>query len=153
MRLINAKTLELEEFGNDQAPQYAILSHTWEGKEVSYEDMQAIGKPTRTRGFKKIRFACKQALYDGQKYVWIDTCCIDKKSSAELQEAINSMYRYYAEAEICYVYLAELDEECPVLHDGAPAEYLKLHSWREQFMQCRWFGRGWSKSCHQSLFL
>ncbi|KAL5905981.1 hypothetical protein ACKVV1_010394 [Pyricularia oryzae] len=28
-------------------------------------------------------------------YVWVDICCIDKTSSAELSEAINSMFRWY----------------------------------------------------------
>lgn len=42
--------------------------------------------------FSKIYMTCLQALRDGLDYVWVDTCCIDKSSSAELSEAINSMY-------------------------------------------------------------
>ena len=41
---------------------------------------------------KKIRYCCALAAAKGYEYVWIDTCCIDKTSSAELSEAINSMY-------------------------------------------------------------
>jgi len=38
MRLINTRTLKLEEFIGQQIPQYAILSHTWGDEEVSYQD-------------------------------------------------------------------------------------------------------------------
>ena len=38
----------------------------------------------------------------------VDTCCIDKSSSAELTESINSMYRWYQEAAICYAYLFDV---------------------------------------------
>jgi hypothetical protein len=59
-------------------------------------------------GYGKIRFCGEQARRDGFQYFWIDTCCIDKSSSAELQEAINSMFRWYRDAVKCYVYLADV---------------------------------------------
>lgn len=55
-------------------------------------------------GYKKIRETCKQACDDCLDFVWIDTCCIDQNSSAELSEAINSMYSWYQRAAICYGY-------------------------------------------------
>ncbi|GLA68489.1 hypothetical protein AtubIFM55763_005227 [Aspergillus tubingensis] len=90
MRLINARTIELEEFVGQNIPRYAILSHTWGKDEVTFQDMQT---PTVTEklGYAKIKHSCERALQDSLGYVWVDTCCIDKTSSAELSEAINSM--------------------------------------------------------------
>ena len=39
----------------------------------------------------------------------VDTCCIDKTSSADLSEAINSMYRWYGKADVYYAYLSDVD--------------------------------------------
>lgn len=126
MRLLNSSSVELEHFESDKSvPKYAIFSHTWEAEEVLFADMgksTAVGKA----GYKKLRYACKQALTDGHKYVWIDTCCIDKSSSAELSQAINSMYSWYQKAEECYVYLADVPAKVPVL------------------IGSRWFTRGWT---------
>ena len=100
--------IELCEFFPD-AVQYAILSHRWgpASSEVSYREF-ADG-PDRTKpGYKKIEECCKQALNDGLQYVWIDTCCIDKSSSAELTEAINAMYKWYERSSICYAYLKDI---------------------------------------------
>ncbi|KAK4501119.1 hypothetical protein PRZ48_006925 [Zasmidium cellare] len=94
MRLINAKTLTLEPVSGPDEKPYAILSHTWlrpSHQEVTFQDFaDAVIRETKP-GFNEIREACKLALEAGWEYVWIDTCCIDKSSSAELQEAINSI--------------------------------------------------------------
>jgi hypothetical protein len=84
---------------------YAILSHTWgEGDdEITLDDMEkktGINKP----GYAKLQFCANQVENYGLQYFWIDTCCINKQSSAELSEAINSMYAWYEDAAICYVY-------------------------------------------------
>ena len=60
----------------------------------------------RKEGYQKIMYCCRQAQRDGLKYCWVDTCSIDKSSSAELSEAINSMFRYYGDAKVCYAYLS-----------------------------------------------
>src|SRR5467141_5309047 len=97
-------------------PRYAILSHTWgaDTEEVSFKDM-IDGTGKRKTGYNKIRFCGEQAGRDGLEYFWIDTCCIDKSSSAELHEAINSMFRWYRDASKCYVYLADVSR--PALLD------------------------------------
>ncbi|KAE8325933.1 ankyrin repeat-containing domain protein [Aspergillus sergii] len=83
---------------------YAILSHTWGSDEVTLQDINdPIGKSRM--GYKKIEDCCSIARKMEYQYVWIDTCCIDKTSSAELSEAINSMFLWYQEASICYAYL------------------------------------------------
>jgi hypothetical protein len=130
LRLLNVKTnpLAIETFGTLEHPKYAILSHTWNTEEVSYQDI-LLGRATTRKGYNKIEKACKEAARRGLKYLWVDTCCIDKKSSAELQEAICSMYKWYKNAQICYVYLEDYDAE------STPAPQLSA---------CRWFKRGWT---------
>lgn len=100
MRLLNSSTIQLEEFSADGIPAYAILSHTWQEEEVLFMDMER-GRAEGMAGYQKLQNSCAQTAADGHHYVWIDTCCIDKSSSAELSEAISSMYSWYQKAEIC----------------------------------------------------
>src|SRR3984885_3787830 len=124
MRLLNTETLKLEEFGGNQVPPYAILSHKWGEYEITLPDVEA-DRARNMLGYSKIENTCSVAHKDGFGYVWIDTCCIDKTSSAELSEAINSMYRWYQEAEVCYAYLADVVPNAKSL-------------------ESRWFTRGWT---------
>ncbi|CAG8952888.1 hypothetical protein HYFRA_00007602 [Hymenoscyphus fraxineus] len=120
MRLLNTSTLTLEEFYG-AVPKYAILSHRWEKEEVSFQAMNA----GRAGGYEKINRSCSQAMDDGLRYIWVDTCCIDKTSSAELSEAINSMFLWYRNAEVCYAYLSDVDED-------------------SELSESLWFTRGWT---------
>ncbi|PVH67854.1 HET-domain-containing protein, partial [Cadophora sp. DSE1049] len=131
MRLINTETMLIEEFFGSDIPPYAILSHCWGDEEVGFQD---IGRPRwqRMYGFIKIKYTCQQAKVDGFGYAWIDTCCIDKSSSAELSEAINSMYSWYSEATVCYVYL----------QDVIPSDSTEKSV--RQLQDSRWFTRGWT---------
>ncbi|RSM15850.1 hypothetical protein CDV31_004792 [Fusarium ambrosium] len=130
MRLINTKTLKLEEFNEVNRPPYAILSHTWGDQEVTFEDMQDdSGKYVLKTGYPKILQTCKVARGFNIDYAWVDTCCIDKSSSAELSEAINSMFRWYHDAEICYAYLPDVDG-------------VFERPWT--IVESRWFTRGWT---------
>lgn len=99
MRLINTHTLDFEEFEGQNIPPYAILSHRWEEEEVLYKDVER-GNTTTKKGWQKITRCCEQARKDELLYAWVDTCCIDKSSSAELTEAINSMFRWYQRAQV-----------------------------------------------------
>ncbi|KAE8374563.1 HET-domain-containing protein [Aspergillus bertholletiae] len=107
MRLLNTRTIELVEFTPDCIPEYAILSHTWEQGEVLFADLQHRTEKTKP-AWPKVQSACAQAWADGFGWIWIDTCCIDKSSSAELSEAINSMFTSYASAAVCYAYLSDV---------------------------------------------
>ncbi|KAH8893495.1 HET-domain-containing protein [Thozetella sp. PMI_491] len=109
MRLLHVDTLELEEFNESAIPKYAILSHTWGKEEPVYEQA----------GFSKISKFAQWARNLGYRYIWIDTCCINKTSSAELSEAINSMFRWYKYADLCGAYMSD-------------------------FKRSRWFTRGWT---------
>ena len=113
MRLLRTQSLEFEEFLDAKLPQYAILSHTWEQEELSYQEMIKSLQDRRIRsklGYQKIKNCCKYAADRHISYVWIDTCCINKESSAELSEAINSMYQWYSNAMVCYAYLADVPD-------------------------------------------
>jgi len=94
MRLIDVKTFKIKEFAADVPYPYAILSHCWGNDEVSFQDMKDLSIASKKSGFSKITRCCKAAGLDGFTLVWVDTCCIDKSSSSELSEAINSMYQW-----------------------------------------------------------
>jgi hypothetical protein len=112
MRLLyldSDKSLCIEEFFGNNVPSYAILSHTWgpAGSEVTYKDIsQGTGKGKA--GYEKIRFCGEKATSHSLKYFWVDTCCIDKSNSTELQQAITSMFRWYHDAARCYVYMSDV---------------------------------------------
>lgn len=92
MRLINTKDYSLIEVANEDEVPYGILSHCWGDEEYLFSD--AINGTGRDKkGFQKVINLCAVARKESLQYVWIDTCCIDKTSSSELSEAINSMYR------------------------------------------------------------
>ncbi|RYO96172.1 hypothetical protein DL765_011653 [Monosporascus sp. GIB2] len=106
MRLLKPEDngeFSLSEFVGDNIPPYAILSHTWgaDDEEVAFKDLMDGTSKTKA-GYRKIQFCRKQIANDNLEYFWVDTCCIDKASSAELSEAINSMFRWYHEAAKCY---------------------------------------------------
>ena len=113
MWLINSSTYQLEEFWDERKIKYAILSHRWQDEEVSFRDMQDLAVATKRKGFAKIKKSCELALKEEDKcqYVWIDTCCINKESSADLSEAINSMFRWYEASAVCYAHLLDVQAD------------------------------------------
>lgn len=133
MRLLNTSSINLEEFIGENVPDYVILSHTWGDDEVTFQDLLENSHDLHEKGgYKKIQSCCNQAIADGFEYAWVDTCCIDKTSSSELSEAINSMFRWYRNAQICYAYLNDVpDDEDHQSEDSA-------------FRRSRWFTRGWT---------
>ncbi|KKP02741.1 HET and Ankyrin domain-containing protein [Trichoderma harzianum] len=125
----------------DEPPPYAILSHTWGGDddEVTFSDITA-GKGPDKPGYRKIQFCARQAASDGLSYFWIDTCCIDKSNSTELQREINSMFRLYKNAAKCYVYLSDVTKH----GDNDQLDSSPASSWESSFRKSRWFTRGWT---------
>jgi hypothetical protein len=178
MRLINTHTLQLQEFLSGSTPQYAILSHTWEAEEVSFEEWKETRANAQSekardvmkkRGYTKIAkfcglcqegipicrhqvcisredcvssdpgsMCCSRSDEDCQcestifEWLWVDTCSIDKSSSTELSEAINSMFRWYRDAAVCVVYLCDVPSEEDVASKSS------------RFRVSRWFSRGWT---------
>lgn len=150
MWLLHITTLQIEQFlesGNPISlvhfegsnvsgvaiPRYAILSYTWGDEEISFQDMHGERELVqRKAGYKKLRDSCAQSLKDGYDYIWIDTCCIDKSSSAGLSESINSMYRWYKKSAVCYVYLGDVT-------GGVP-----FRQREDSGALPRWYSRGWT---------
>jgi hypothetical protein len=143
IRLLNARTYQFREF-HDNIPPYAIFSHTWTEDEVTFQDfidlkrsqfshrptegfeIQPLQKMKERTGYKKLsRFL---SLFKDRKdlgWVWVDSCCIDKSSSAELSESIVSMFRWYQEATVCIAYLSDVAR-------------------KEDLKEAKWFTRGWT---------
>src|SRR5579871_5584348 len=140
MRLLHCKkgvengslNISLKEYDTN-IPKYAILSHRWRDNEVTFHDMtHNIPLAKQKKGFAKLEGCCARSLEDGLEYVWIDTCCIDKSSSAELSEAINSMFRWYANSDKCYAYLDDV------------SAYEDIKPRKSSFRMSSWFTRGWT---------
>lgn len=132
MWLLDVDTLLLKEFVGNMIPPYAILSHTWGSDEVTFVDMKKLkhrDEVRQRRGFSKIEGCCARAKEGGYAWAWVDSCCIDKRSSAELSEALNSMFDWYQSAAVCYVYLSDVSNDEDV---------------RQTFKESRWFTRGWT---------
>ena len=140
MWLLSTDRAELKYFNtvDDVEDGYAILSHVWQEKEQTFQEVKALTSAPATssddtprlRTHPKIRNFCMLAEKHGYSWAWIDTCCIDKTSSAELSEAINSMYQWYERAAVCYAYLFDVADGN--LGAGSP------------FHTSKWFKRGWT---------
>ena len=142
---VERRTDKVLDFCDDDTTEYAILSHRWiDNTEISYGEMVGLANMEKGErdairggaGYKKILDTCRQAQKHGYEWVWVDTCCIDKRSSAELSEAINSMYRWYKNAKVCYAYLHDVDGSFPTRQDAT--RYPRSNGWPE------WFSRGWT---------
>lgn len=130
MRLLNAKSKKLELIPNCERPPYAIVSHRWgaDSDEVLFTNFDNMPSPLariKVMRNKKVAGACSQALRDGYKHVWLDTCCIDRENQTELTASLNSMYRWYQESAVCYVYLRDVSDI-------------------SQITESEWFRRGWT---------
>ncbi|KAK2004231.1 HET-domain-containing protein [Colletotrichum falcatum] len=90
------------------------------------------GNAMHSEGWSKVRSSCDLARSLGHDWIWIDTCCIDKSSSAELSEAINSMFKFYQKAVICIAYLSDV----PYPSSEVDVSNVLAGS--------RWFTRGWT---------
>ncbi|KAI1101313.1 HET-domain-containing protein [Jackrogersella minutella] len=138
MHLLDVNTRRLKKYVVEKdgkiGEEYGILSHRWlDGEEeVLFSDLESADHThiEKKKGYFKLLGCCEQAKCDNLKYVWIDTCCINRSDSSELQEAINSMYRWYQNAYTCYVYLKDTSKPT-----SGP---LKLDKKED------WFTRGWT---------
>ena len=155
MRLLHTRTLELHSFTSPEEVEegYAILSHVWEDHEQTYQELQAIhtqceasGEDPRGLVSPKIRRFCEVAAQQGYQWGWADTCCIDKTSSAELSEAINSMFQYYSLSQVCFVYLADVPTADALTE--RPSWFTITHAdsrvKSSPFQTSKWHSRGWT---------
>ncbi|KYG44756.1 hypothetical protein M433DRAFT_5162, partial [Acidomyces richmondensis BFW] len=131
MRLLCVDSLDFAEFReNDRLPRYVIASHRWASDaEATFQDVEQK-RNTSKRGYKKIKDFAKYVKDNipSVKCLWIDTCCINKDSAAELSEAVNLMFKWYQNAELCLAYL----EDVKTVED------------KTSFQKSEWFRRGWT---------
>jgi hypothetical protein len=132
-----------EDLIGDKIPPYAILSHTWGGQEATFKDLRNYSNIEEVdakfqEGYRKIFFCAQQAKRDNLDYIWVDTCCIDKTNNTELSEAINSMFRWYQNANKCYVFLSDVEGKSSEENDKPSSR------WKAAFRTSRWFKRGWT---------
>lgn len=138
MRLLHTETLQLETHNGPKFPPYAILSHTWSDDEILFQQIEITNNRTtimEKKSWGKVVNACRKARQNSPplKHIWIDTCCIDQASSAELSEAVNSMFRWYESAAVCYAYLDDVEG---TIHGTESLE--------DSMKRARWFLRGWT---------
>ncbi|KAL4065812.1 hypothetical protein V8B97DRAFT_2010153 [Scleroderma yunnanense] len=107
--------------------QYATLSHRWEWPEPLLHDIhgQVIYDMDLTYGIIKLQSFCTASRDRNFTWAWSDTCCIDKESSAELQESIGSMFSWYRRSALTIVYLADVSDD-------------------DALTSSEWFERGWT---------
>ena len=159
MRVLNTATAVPQQFSSPEAVPggYAILSHVWSTEastesEQSFQDIESLlkaqgvnldtdgrrceasGVNIRDKVAMKTRKFCEIAEKHGYQWAWTDTCCINKTSSAELSETINSMCQYYSRSDVCFVYLHDVhyNEDLPEGFDEA------------EFQNSKWHTRGWT---------
>ncbi|KAF9472756.1 hypothetical protein BDN70DRAFT_818194, partial [Pholiota conissans] len=108
---------------------YTILSHTWLREapgEITYSDWHNQNFDESSPGYQKVVNFCKLAwLKHGITLGWMDTICINKESSSELDESIRSMYKWYHGSDVCIAYLGESQFISDIHRDT-------------------WFTRGWT---------
>ncbi|KAI6120026.1 hypothetical protein EDD16DRAFT_1455912, partial [Pisolithus croceorrhizus] len=92
--------------------QYVTLSHRWGVGEPSLRDIvgQKIYSMSATGGLGKLQGFCAVACEWDYLWAWSDTCCIDKYSSAEVQETIGSMFAWYRQSALTIVYLSDVPD-------------------------------------------
>ncbi|KAK7177485.1 kinesin light chain [Paraphaeosphaeria sporulosa] len=140
MRLLHFDALGrlvMTDFRGKTIPPYAILSHRWSDSEILLEDVASGTYKDKQEGYRKLEFCAKQAVQDNLQYFWIDTCCIDRWNLRERSKAINSMFRWYKNAERCYVFLSDVALSTAT---KAPGRY----DWEASFSASAWFTRGWT---------
>ncbi|KAF3011317.1 hypothetical protein E8E14_003394 [Neopestalotiopsis sp. 37M] len=129
----------------DTIPKYAVLSHTWlldNDQEVNFHDLTTGELTKKPAGYAKIQFCAAQASRDGLDFFWVDTCCIDRTSSSELEEAITCMFSWYRNATRCYVYLEDVSANREPVYSLSQIQ--EPYEWELEFRRARWFSRGWT---------
>jgi hypothetical protein len=111
----NAKTFVMAQRKDAQDDAIGSIPDSWRSDEQNYEAPTVLAP-------KEVQ------------WVWMDTCCIDKRRSADLSEAINSMYQWHRDAACCIAYLSDVQSGRSE-HGTTPKEHAE-HS--------KWFTRGWT---------
>jgi hypothetical protein len=165
MRLLDTTMFELRtdspEFFKSEG--YAILSHRWNGAEITFDEIARHASDLRKAGDRrmkspqldKIRGACETARKIGFRWLWIDNCCINKSSATEESESINSMFKWYRDARVCVSYLSDVKlgfSSGPPSYEAAQhMEHKSTEKTQTDMLRSvnyggpsEWFSRGWT---------
>ncbi|KAK2596401.1 hypothetical protein N8I77_013293 [Diaporthe amygdali] len=147
MRLLDTTSLEFHvgEHATFRHEGYATLSHRWVGQEITLdqfgshvEELRSSARPLSPQ-LEKIRATCATARSKGIKWIWIDSCCIDKRDMVELTESINSMYKWYRDSVLCIVYLYDVKK-----NDAVSITNPHIFNRIDRDEPSEWFSRGWT---------
>ncbi|KAK5165255.1 uncharacterized protein LTR77_009353 [Saxophila tyrrhenica] len=110
MRLLNVRTLQFATFTTEDTPPYIIVSHRWGDNEATFENFKSH-KIWTSEGYMKVKGFCDfiRKVRPDTEWLWLDSCCIDKRDTAEVAKAINSMFRWYRNAVECFAYLRDVE--------------------------------------------
>jgi hypothetical protein len=136
MRLLNVHSFKFEVYEHPNVPRYAAASHRWiEPTEATLKDVRKQLN-TDTLGYKKVEGLASfiRSHAPDIDLLWIDTCCVDQKSSKEVDEAVNSMFNWYKRAAVCIAYMADVKSSTDTQSDDCMSEFKKSV----------WFTRGWT---------
>ncbi|KAI6159782.1 hypothetical protein EDD17DRAFT_1485951, partial [Pisolithus thermaeus] len=106
---------------------FVTFSHRWGEGEPSLRDIEGhpIYVMSTSGGFGKLQAFCLATRERGYLWAWSDTCCIDKDSSAEFQEAVGSMFSWYRRSALTIAYFSDVPDT-------------------DSFRDSEWFRRGWT---------
>ncbi len=147
--LLNTARAELSYF-ESLAPPYAAFSHVWNNTGMmSFQEVEKLqiectetGATPRDLVSSTLQCACMLAESDGYEWIWMDCCCIDRSSSAELSETINRMYDIYAGAAVCYAYMRDVSTMGGEAYSSGDME--SPLSSQSSFAQSTWHRCVWS---------
>ena len=169
MRLLNIEDFKIQDITETSKlraalEQCAIISHRWGKDELTFQKHEERMKsedyatqqynPTNTPSFSegesegrlKLARACLKARQYSEmdlKYIWMDTCCINKQEPNETEKAITSMFRWYSSAKVCFAYLPDVSEDSPQeLEKDEHGNVIKPRV--GSFESSDWFTRGWT---------
>lgn len=125
---------------------YAILSHRWlDDNEILYHQYEQHVDKLKSDSkdlspqLDKIRGACRIARSQGIKWMWIDSCCINKLDPSELTDSINSMFLWYHHSLLCVTFLHDVE----LNPDHLPTDP-RIFDSSDKNGPAGWFSRGWT---------
>ncbi|KAF6838836.1 ankyrin repeat-containing protein [Colletotrichum musicola] len=145
MFFITTDTIKLvrHELPLEDAPPYAVLSHTWGYNEIKYQDLAGgKGLPTHKEGHKKLVQACRLAREQGLEYLWCNTYCTDFIDPKEVGQSINSSFQLFRSSTICIAHLVDVDTPSSNAIDSAGQ--VVTSGLPERLWHSRWFTRSWT---------
>ncbi|KPM43048.1 hypothetical protein AK830_g3522 [Neonectria ditissima] len=145
MWLVNTVTFNLHQYDpTARNPPYATLSHSSQGQGPNFRDLcnsdsWNLSAISHLPGIDTIFKACSKARTLGLGMLWADSVCVDRSSTADISEAVNSQFQICKNAQVCLVYLSDVNahetpEDAGEAPDALgnipnPARYIEHSEW------------------------